>query len=129
MPSVQNKKKEHVHKLKRHSYETGNKIYFCVLPDCKYKVKPGLALGKRAICWRCGNEFLMNEYSIRLAKPHCEDCHKSKDAPDSIPLSDIPANAHLDTDAHGEVTVVSNEPVLSLAERLKKATEVEDEEI
>jgi hypothetical protein len=30
------------------------------------------------LCWRCGNEFIMNEYSLRLAKPHCEGCHKPK---------------------------------------------------
>lgn len=60
-------------------YKTGSSIYFCVLPDCGYKVATQLALGKRAICWRCHNEFQMNDYSIRLAKPHCDKCHKRKD--------------------------------------------------
>lgn len=69
----------------------------------------------------------MNEYSIRLAKPHCEDCHKSKDG--VVPAMVIPANTHLDTDAVGEPRIVSNEPVLDLAERLRKATQPDDEEI
>lgn len=37
-----------------------------------------MSLGKKVVCWRCGREFSMNEYSIRLAKPHCNDCTKSK---------------------------------------------------
>jgi hypothetical protein len=73
-----NMDKKHVHKFRRHTYTTGNIVYFCALPDCNVKIKPVLTLGKRAICWLCGNEFIMNEYSIRLAKPHCQDCHKIK---------------------------------------------------
>lgn len=69
---------KHVHKLKRHKFKTGSSIYFCSLPDCHYKIKTELAFGKKTICWRCGEEFIMNEYSIRLAKPHCEKCHKPK---------------------------------------------------
>lgn len=72
------KTQKHTHKLRRHRYKSGNVVYFCALPDCNYKIATGLALGKRVVCWRCGDEFLMNEYSIRLAKPHCENCHKPK---------------------------------------------------
>jgi len=71
-------KPKHVHKLKRLKYKSGNTIYFCALPDCNYKIAIPLALGKRCICWRCGNEFLINEYSLRLAKPHCDNCHNPK---------------------------------------------------
>lgn len=69
---------KHVHKLRRHTFKTGNPVFFCTLPDCKYKTATALALGKRALCWRCGEPFIMNEYSVRLAKPHCEKCHKPK---------------------------------------------------
>lgn len=72
------KQEKHIHKLKRIAFKSGNKIYFCTLPDCNYKLSTTLSLGKRALCWRCGNSFIMNEYSIRLAKPHCENCHKFK---------------------------------------------------
>jgi hypothetical protein len=67
----------HVHKFRRHRYQSGNEIYFCVL-DCAFKVAPALAIGKKTVCHRCGEIFEMNEYSIRLAKPHCENCHKPK---------------------------------------------------
>lgn len=32
----------------------------------------------------------MNDYSVRLAKPHCEDCHKSKIEPEFVPEPDTP---------------------------------------
>ena len=72
------KKTPHVHKFKRLIYKSGNAIFFCALPDCAQKINISLALGKRSICWRCGEEFIMNEYSLRLAKPHCDNCHKPK---------------------------------------------------
>jgi len=68
---------KHAHKLKRHKYKTGTKVFFCTLPNCTYRHDPDLTLGKATICWRCGKEFLQNEYSLRLAKPHCPACHKS----------------------------------------------------
>lgn len=69
---------KHIHKLRRLVHKSGNKIFFCALPDCNYKINVALALGKRSICWRCGEPFLITEYSLRLAKPHCDLCHKSK---------------------------------------------------
>lgn len=68
----------HICKFKRLKYKTGNTIFFCTLPDCNKKISIALALGKKCICWRCDTPFIMNEYSLRLAKPHCDDCHKSK---------------------------------------------------
>ena len=72
-------KEQHTHKLKRHRHKSGNVVYFCCLPDCSYKINPSLALGKRSLCWRCDEPFIMNDYSLRLAKPHCPNCHKSKE--------------------------------------------------
>jgi len=101
-------------------FKTGNSIYFCTLPDCTNKIKQPLALGKRSICWRCGNPFIMNEYAIRLANPHCEDCHKSKDG-----KLVVPNNAHLGQDENQNPTVIKNEPILApLSERLRKATSI-----
>lgn len=80
---------KHIHKLKRLVHKSGNVVFFCVL-DCSYKISSALALGKSCICWRCGEKFLMNEYSLRLAKPHCENCHKPKKSilPGSVDDSD-----------------------------------------
>lgn len=71
-------KSSHIHKFKRLKYKSGNTIYFCALPDCNMKMAIALALGKRCICWRCGESFILDEYAIRLAKPHCQSCHQPK---------------------------------------------------
>lgn len=69
------KTQNHAHKLRRKTYKTtGSHVFFCTLPDCYFKTEPELLLGKRAICNRCGHEFIMNQYSITLVKPHCDDC-------------------------------------------------------
>lgn len=68
---------DHVHRLRRFKYSNGTKIYFCTL-DCGYKIEVPLALGKTSICNICGQPFTMNEYSIKLAKPHCNTCGKMK---------------------------------------------------
>ena len=72
------KSPSHPHRLKKHKYPSGNAVYFCTLPDCHYKIDSALALGKRSQCNICGNEFIMNEYTIKLVKPHCPDCGKVK---------------------------------------------------
>ncbi len=99
---------KHVHKFRRLRYKSGNEIFFCVLPDCNQKISIPLALGKRSLCWRCGQPFIMTEYSLRLAKPHCDNCHKPK------------------KDIHTSTEISENEAVkqfmtpLSLAERLEQ---------
>lgn len=66
---------KHTHRLKRHTYKTtGNSIFHCILPDCHFKIEVPLALGKKSVCNRCGNDFIINEISIRQAKPHCDAC-------------------------------------------------------
>lgn len=67
------KKQNHVHKLQKHVYKSKTEIFFCVL-DCSYKIDCALALGKQTICHECGNEFTLNEVSIKLKRPHCPDC-------------------------------------------------------
>lgn len=106
---------KHTHKLKRLKYRSGNSVFFCV-DNCSYKVSSQLALGKRAICWRCGEDFSMNEYSVRLVKPHCENCHKTKkehhDAKEEY--TGIESGTK-------EITETSPVPIiLSLAERLNQ---------
>lgn len=101
---------KHIHKLKRIKFKSGNASFFCTLPDCTFKVNPALALGKRSECWRCGEEFLLNEYSIRLAKPHCEKCHHPK-------KSDLAPSITVATDEVQREVPVRSE-FSSLADRL-----------
>jgi len=97
-------------------------MFFCTLPDCDYKVAVKLALGKRCICNRCDKPFILNEYSIRLVKPHCDECHKSRN--DKPIISMTPQQVEMQS-------VTDKFQFPSLADRLSKVTKpVEsDEEI
>lgn len=66
----------HTHKLKKHKYPSGTSVFFCTLPDCHYKIDAPLSLGKRTLCNICGDEFIMNESTVKLTKPHCLNCGK-----------------------------------------------------
>lgn len=103
---------KHTHKLKKLVHKSGTVIFFCVL-DCSYKISSALALGKSCICWRCGEKFLMNEYSLRLSKPHCESCHKPKKS--VLPGSEIPW-----IHEPSEIEKIATVETLSLAERLQQ---------
>lgn len=115
MPRIQ----AHTHKLKRHTYKsTGHSVFFCVL-DCSFKVDVGLALGKKTICWRCGTETPINEYSIRLARPICMSCKKVK-------------NPEVKELTHEVLVSAAETPANDLKDRLSKALQFQarpDEDI
>lgn len=78
----------HIHQFKRHTYKrSGSHVFFCVDDTCKYKIDPKMALGKLCICWRCGEEFKLNEIALRLVKPHCMNCNRPKDGSKPKPRS------------------------------------------
>jgi hypothetical protein len=68
-------------------------------------------LGKKVECWRCGREFSINEYSLRLAKPHCTSCTKIK-------TEDIIDKVN--TDNNSVAIVNKEETVNDLRDRLTK---------
>lgn len=122
MPTIA--KQKHTHKFKRLTYKSGNQIFFCALPDCSVKISTALALGKRSLCWRCGEEFIMSEYSLRLAKPHCDKCHRPK----GVNKEDIP---YVLRDDGTKDSFGGGEPLL-LSERLQqiiKQAQPEEDEI
>jgi hypothetical protein len=124
---------KHVHKLKRIKYKSGNISFFCTLPDCSYKVNPTLALGKKSICWRCLEEFILTEYSIRLVKPHCVKCHKIKGShkrDDVIVYHDQHATTELWDGDHAKIEIEKElKPQLTLAERLQMQIKEREEDI
>lgn len=117
---------KHVHQLKRHRYRSGREIYFCTLPDCTHKIDPAFAVGKRSICNRCGEEFLLSEYSVRLAKPHCDKCHKSKSGKTLIIMGDIPAG--IPEVQHALPMVGMSDTANDLRSRLNQVTHKEEED-
>jgi hypothetical protein len=126
------KANQHIHKLKRLRYKSGNVIFFCCLPDCTYKTNIQLALGKRSICHRCGESFIMSEYALRLAKPHCDSCHKPKNGinPTSFDSETQPVDI-VRAPISLSIEPLSGQSTLSLAEKMQmeihKAQEKEEE--
>lgn len=81
----------HIHKFfrKNLSRNPGVKpylVYACQQPACTYYIPLTLALNKLAECWRCGDPFVMDKYSITLLKPHCNSCIKK---PTNVNIEDL----------------------------------------
>ena len=113
---------KHTHKLKRHRYKTGNTVYFCTLPDCHWKLECHLCLGKKAICNLCGEEFIMTEYTIKLARPHCDNCSKIKvNSPDG-------KKRYVRKDSTPVMAALANENAEDLRSRLNDALTSSSEE-
>lgn len=115
-------KTEHVHKLQRHTYPNGTKIYFCIL-NCNYKIEAQFALGKETICHRCGVEFTMTEYATKLARPHCKSCGKMK-----VILPDGTAEFRQKNQPNPVMASVGKSSVESLKDRLSKVVIMASEE-
>ena len=63
-------------------------VYRCMLPDCNHYLKPELLIGKRANCWRCGENFVVTAEMARLAKPHCKKCTEREESPNRIRVTE-----------------------------------------
>lgn len=71
------KEPRHIHMLQR--FKRGKQRgYRCVHPDCAYFTDRVLLLGKRSLCNRCGQEFILDQFALELAKPCCAACSKNK---------------------------------------------------
>ncbi len=81
-------KQKHVHKYRRFVWPNGTKAFRCTLPACHHFIAEHLIVGKKSVCWRCGNEFVINEKTARLAKPQC-DCRKKSDAAMEEPTKEL----------------------------------------
>ena len=68
------RKKDHIHRLKKHKYKNGEVIFFCTKDDCSFRINADLSWGKTSECWRCSEPFQMTNESKRQDKPHCENC-------------------------------------------------------
>jgi hypothetical protein len=72
---------KHVHKYVRIKLgRNKDRIeYKCALPGCPHHLEKELVVGRISICNFCGDEFVMDLYSTKLAKPHCLNCGKNKE--------------------------------------------------
>ena len=112
---------KHIHRLKKHKYKTGIAVFFCTL-DCNYKVEVPFALGKETLCNICGEPFIMNEYTLKLIRPHCNNCGRKE-------VKDVNGKKHYVRKVNTQILAnIANDETTSLQERLKKVTSpVEDD--
>ena len=75
--------KHDAHKYKRIIFKkTGHTIFRCMLPGCPHFIRKELLQGRKAICWRCNEEFEIK--NVELSKPHCDKCTKNRTKQQSI---------------------------------------------
>lgn len=67
---------KHVHKYFKVIYPSGWVIFKCVL-NCTHFIDSKLLAGREAICWRCGESFIISEKHVLLKKPHCDNCTRT----------------------------------------------------
>lgn len=118
------KKEKHTHKLKRHKYTNGTTIFFCIL-GCSFKIEAALAVGHKTICHECGSEFTLNEKTIRMLRPHCSSCGRTRiKGPDGkfrvIPKSYLTINVSDE---------IANDTVTELKDRLAAVVPMIDEDL
>lgn len=116
------KVRDHVHKLKRTTYSNGTKVYFCT-NDCSYKIEVPFALGKVVECNICFTPFKMTEYSIKLSKPHCNDCGKMQYRDEDGKRRFKPKNQPIEA-----ISEIADTAVNSLRDRLGKVVTMIKEE-
>lgn len=70
---------KHIHKYVRIKVGKNKRIeYRCILPGCTHVKRGEYILFQKSICNRCGNVFIIEQNMLKLAKPHCNDCTKTR---------------------------------------------------
>ena len=85
--------KKHVHKYHRIKVGFGN-VWSCALPKCGHFMPRNLTElvnGRASLCWKCDEEFILNEHNMMNDKPVCVNCdakaNKLLDALDHFGIS------------------------------------------
>lgn len=79
----------HLHKYKRMNLGNGYLVYKCIEPGCSHYIRTDLAFNALCACNRCGNAMVMTKKAMTLARPHCEDCTKTKEKVDLSKISEF----------------------------------------
>lgn len=67
---------DHLHTLKR--VKRNPDQFFCVAPDCYFKIGRELLFGKETACPECGKSMIMGYEELRRAFPKCAICRNPK---------------------------------------------------
>ena len=63
---------KHTHKLIK-----SGPVWKCALPDCTFFVyfkQEYILIGRKSVCWECGDEFLFNTSCLNQEMPICNSC-------------------------------------------------------
>jgi hypothetical protein len=91
------KHQEHAHRYVRIKLgKKDYKVFRCVRPGCAHYIRQELVVGKIAQCWRCDDEFVMNQKTAQLKKPHCAKCTNSPNSrPEPMQLQSVEARQEM----------------------------------
>lgn len=67
----------HVHMYVRAGQKRESK-FMCAHPDCTHREERKYLKGKRSLCNKCGEEFLLDSYALGTSKPKCIKCRNVK---------------------------------------------------
>lgn len=65
----------HIHEYERS--KDSKEYYRCIHPDCHHYQKRTRLEGKRAVCHKCKNTFILTWQQLRNRHPVCEFCTRS----------------------------------------------------
>ena len=66
---------KHVHKYEKTSFgKKEYKVFKCMLPDCPHYLQPALTVGRKHLCWGCGDEMIIEKRHLSVNKPKCAKC-------------------------------------------------------
>ena len=70
---------KHIHKYKRIflSKKKGIKgypVWRCMLADCSHYMAGETVVGRKSVCWKCGDSFTLTKFSLERVKPTCDTC-------------------------------------------------------
>lgn len=70
--------KKHIHTYRR--IPKSRTLYMCADPHCTHRMSKTFLLGKASLCNKCGDEFELTKYDLKLALPVCaRNCSTQKD--------------------------------------------------
>jgi hypothetical protein len=72
--------KKHTHKYFRDDIGIKKSyiVYRCAVPDCYHYIPENQIIGRKSICFRCGDEFVVSHL---LAKQTCPNCDSVRGNP------------------------------------------------
>lgn len=66
-------------KKRRVVKQPGTEVFKCVYPGCRRFLYREMAIDERTICWKCGQELILDRENLNLKHPTHPACRKKRD--------------------------------------------------